>query len=66
MSFERLNADLVYIENVARNKLGMIDREYGAVTYVDGSTGDKIEIYEKSNDTSAFLAWLNALGFFEE
>ena len=61
-----LKNDLVYIENVGRNKLGMIDREYGAVTYVDSSTGDKIEIYEKSNDTSAFLAWLNALGFFEE
>ena len=61
-----LKNDLVYIENVARNKLGMIDREYGAVTYVNGATDDKIEIYEKSNNTSAFLAWLNALGFFEE
>lgn len=61
-----LKNDLVYIEDVARNKLGMIDREYGTVTYVNSATDDKIEIYEKSNNSSAFSALLNALGFFEE
>ena len=61
-----LKNDLVYIEDVARNKLGMIDREYGTVTYVNRATDDKIEIYEKSNNSSAFSALLNALGFFEE
>ena len=61
-----LKNDLVYIEDVARNKLGMIDREYGAVMYVDNDNNDRVEIYEKSTDTSAFHALLNALGFFEE
>ena len=61
-----LKNDLVYIENVARNKLGMIDREYCAVTYVDCAVDDKVEIFEESNNTSAFYALLNALGFFGE
>ena len=61
-----LKNDLVYIEDIARNKLGMIDREYGTVMYFDKNNNDRIEIYEKSTDTSAFHALLNALGFFEE
>lgn len=58
--------DLVYIEDVARNKLGMIEREYGTVMYIDNEVGDKVEIHEKTTDTSAFYALLNALGFFGE
>lgn len=58
--------DLVYIEDVARNKLGMIDREYATVSYLDSDTDDMVEIYEKTEDRSAFYAILNALGFFGE
>ena len=61
-----LKNDLVYIEDVARNRLGMIDRKYGTVSYLDSNVEDAVEIYEQPTDKSAFYVLLNALGFFGE
>ncbi|MBQ9080505.1 MAG: septum formation initiator family protein [Clostridia bacterium] len=61
-----LKNDLRYIEEIARNELGMIDREHGAVQYIDSERDDKVEIYEKSISTSKISAFLNALEFWGE
>ena len=59
-----LKNDLRYIDEVARTKLGMIDREYAPVTFIGEKVEDKVEIYDDGNSMpSAIAALLSALGF---
>lgn len=61
-----LKNDLRYIEEEARGRLGMIDREHASVLTVDDKREDKVEIYRPSGGRTAISALLNALGFFGE
>ena len=61
-----LKNDLRYIEEEARGRLGMIDREYASVLTVDDKREDKVEIYRPGGGRTAISALLNALGFFGE
>lgn len=61
-----LKNDLRYIEEEARGRLGMIDREHASVLTVDDKREDKVEIYRPGGGRTAISALLNALGFFGE
>lgn len=61
-----LKNDLRYIEEEARGRLGMIDREHASVFTVDDKREDKVEIYRPGGGRTAISALLNALGFFGE
>ncbi len=58
-----LKNDLRYIEQVARNELGMIDREHGAVQCIDNELNNKVEIYEKNTVYSKISSLLDSLSF---
>lgn len=61
-----LKNDLRYIEEVARGRLGMIEREHASVLTVDGDCEDHVELYEREGTRNGFSALLDALGFFGE
>ena len=61
-----LKTDLRYIEQQARERLGMIDREHASVLALDGAQDDKVEIYRYSSGKTAITALLDALGFLGE
>ncbi len=61
-----LKNDLRYIEQVARNELGMIDREHGAVQCIDNELSNKVEIYENNTVYSKISALLDSLSFLGE
>lgn len=61
-----LKNDLRYIEEQARGRLGMIDREHASVIAVDDKQEDKVEIYRSNRGGTAISALLDALGFFGE
>lgn len=58
-----LKNDLMYIEKTAREKLGMIDRDYARVEYISRTDSDSIEIYEKPTRGAGFASLLDALDF---
>ena len=60
-----LKNDLRYIEMVAKEKLGMIERDHAAVCHIQNDIENKIEIYsaEKNEDQEAKL--LDALSFLQ-
>lgn len=61
-----LKNDLRYIEQVARNEMGMIDREHGAVQCIDNELSNKVEIYENNTVYSKISALLDSLSFLGE
>ena len=61
-----LKNDLRYIDKIARQELGMIDREHGSVQYIDNKLDNKVEIYEKSAIDFKFFSLLDSLSFFDE
>lgn len=61
-----LKNDLRYIEQVARNELGMIDREHGAVQCIDNELSNKVEIYENNTVYSKLSSLLDSLSFLGE
>lgn len=61
-----LKNDLRYIEEEARGRLGMIDREHASVLAIDNDCEDSVELYEQSEGRTFFAALLDALGFFGE
>lgn len=61
-----LKNDLRYIEEVARGRLGMVEREHASVLTVDSDCEDHVELYEQKGAQNGFSAILDALGFFGE
>lgn len=61
-----LKNDLRYIEEVARGRLGMVEREHASVLTVDSGCEDHVELYEQEGTRNGFSALLDALGFFGE
>lgn len=61
-----LKNDLRYIEKVAREELGMIDREHGAVQYINNELSNKVEIYENNKVYSKISSLLDSFAFFGE
>lgn len=61
-----LKNDLRYIEEEARGRLGMIDREHASVLAIDNDCEDSVELYEQPEGRTFFAALLDALGFFGE
>lgn len=61
-----LKNDLRYIEEVARGRLGMIEREHASVLTVDDHREDYVELYEQEKSLTGFSALLDVLDFFGE
>ena len=58
-----LKNDLRYIEKVAREELGMINREHGTVQYINSELNNKVEVYEKNTVYSKISSLLDSLSF---
>ncbi len=61
-----LKNDLRYIEEVARGRLGMIEREHASVLTVDDHREDYVELYEQEKSLTGFSVLLDVLDFFGE
>ena len=59
-----LKNDLRYIEYVARNELGMVDREHAKVAYIGDELQNKVVSFEY-NDNISFSSLLSSLGFIK-
>ncbi len=60
-----LKNDLRYIEMVAKEKLGMIERDHAAVYHIENEVENKIEIYSAENNKSEDTTLLDALSFLQ-
>lgn len=60
-----LKNDLRYIEMVAKEKLGMIERDHAAVCHIQNDIENKIEIYSTENNEDQEATLLDALSFLQ-
>ena len=60
-----LKNDLRYIEMVAKEKLGMIERDHAAVCHIQNDIENKIEIYSAENNEDQEATLLDALSFLQ-
>lgn len=60
-----LKNDLRYIEMVAKEKLGMIERDHAVVCHIEGNTENKIEIYSPESGGTQEATLLDALSFLQ-
>ncbi len=61
-----LKNDLMFIEREARERLGMIDRDFASVEALASSEDEGVTVYENRGGTAAFASLLDALGFVGE